>query len=371
MGIKDLLTFFKSKYPHLTSTRKHISSYKYEKIAVDAINFLYKYKCSYGDKWLVQGFRNLIVNLRTEHVHPIFVFDGKAPVIKGPEQESRREKRRQQMDKSVSLKHALEMYTNGHDPSDILKSTMNNIRKKDGSDILLGTLDTSDALNEDIDIRKMSGYIENMDKQIVNITDEDIQDLMEYFSICGIQYIQALGEAEKLCADLCRLDLVKAALTEDTDVLAYGCPLWLGSMTDKTVREIVYTDVLEALEYTPEQFTEFCIMCGCDYNTRMPKVGPVTAYKLLKTHGSLDNFPDTYPLSLLNYVVIKSMFMLPMTGKRNRIDYSTPIDKKKLTEFLIIHGYRPYEVNNDITRFYSKCDPILCELRDEGTERSE
>ena len=47
-------------------------------------------------------------------------------------------------------------------------------------------------------------------------------------------------------------------------------------------------NVLKALDLTQEQFIDLCCMLGCDFCDNVYKVGPETAYKLIKTHGSWD-----------------------------------------------------------------------------------
>ena len=37
-----------------------------------------------------------------------------------------------------------------------------------------------------------------------------------------------------------------------------------------------------------ETFIDFCILCGCDYCGTVRGVGPATAFKMLKAHGSLE-----------------------------------------------------------------------------------
>lgn len=40
------------------------------------------------------------------------------------------------------------------------------------------------------------------------------------------------------------------------------------------------------------QFVDFCILLGCDYLDPIPKVGPNTALKLIREHGSLEAVVD-------------------------------------------------------------------------------
>ena len=56
---------------------------------------------------------------------------------------------------------------------------------------------------------------------------------------------------------------------------------------------------MESLGLTEEQFIDFCIMCGCDYNKNIPKVGPANSYTLIKEHKSIDNLPPKYDKTIL------------------------------------------------------------------------
>ena len=44
---------------------------------------------------------------------------------------------------------------------------------------------------------------------------------------------------------------------------------------------------------TDEQFVKFCILCGCDYCTNVPKVGNTTALKI-KKHNNIEDIIEEY-----------------------------------------------------------------------------
>lgn len=39
---------------------------------------------------------------------------------------------------------------------------------------------------------------------------------------------------------------------------------------------------------TQDQFIDFCILCGCDYTTKIKYIGPIKAYKMMKEEGSIE-----------------------------------------------------------------------------------
>ena len=45
--------------------------------------------------------------------------------------------------------------------------------------------------------------------------------------------------------------------------------------------------ILNTLNISQEKWIEFCIMCGCDYVKRIPKMGPNTSFKILKDNHNV------------------------------------------------------------------------------------
>ena len=80
MGIKKLNKFLKQNFPEVFK-KIHISHYAFQKIAIDISLYMYKYKSIAGSKWL-SCFIQLICCLRRNHIHCVFIFDGKAPPAK-------------------------------------------------------------------------------------------------------------------------------------------------------------------------------------------------------------------------------------------------------------------------------------------------
>ena len=43
---------------------------------------------------------------------------------------------------------------------------------------------------------------------------------------------------------------------------------------------------------TEDEFIDLCILCGCDYASRIGGIGPVKAFKLIKDYGTLEKVLD-------------------------------------------------------------------------------
>lgn len=109
---------------------------------------------------------------------------------------------------------------------------------------------------------------------------------------CAVPYLTSKTEAEHLCAALCRDGYVAAVYTKDTDVFPLQTPLVISASedfgTERMFKMASYQDVLAHLRMTPETFTDLCIFCETDYNTRFPGFGPKKAQSALYKHGTLE-----------------------------------------------------------------------------------
>ncbi|KAG8680920.1 Elongation of fatty acids protein 2, partial [Ceratobasidium sp. 395] len=85
---------------------------------------------------------------------------------------------------------------------------------------------------------------------------------------------------------------VFAAGSEDMDTLTFNTPVLYRHLTfseakKAPISEIILEKALEGLGMNMEQFTELCILLGCDYLEPIKGVGPKNAFKLMQEHGSL------------------------------------------------------------------------------------
>ena len=304
MGVKGLNAIIK-KYAPECMTELHISMYAYQKIAVDTSLYMFKYKVIFGDRWLT-AFINLVGCLRKNNIHPVFVFDSKAPVEKEDEKKKRQEKRDKQQEKLDQLEASIQTY---HDQG-IVDDLLQEVYSKTVSDQLnrlLGGPTKASSFN----IRAVEEEFNRMKSKVVSIADGDFKLLKELFSTLDIQHVQAPSEAEAYGSYLCSIGQVDAVLSEDTDVLAYGCPKFLVKLDAirGTCIEMDINVMYEALGLTYSSFVDLCIMCGTDYNSNMKGIGPEKAYKLIKQYGSLDEIENAgYPTECLNYPRVRELY---------------------------------------------------------------
>ena len=106
-------------------------------------------------------------------------------------------------------------------------------------------------------------------KEFIKIQQSDIENVKSLFQAYGVTYIEALGEADKLCAKLVCKNRVFACLSEDMDLFVYGCNRVFRylSLLNKTVICYDLKKILTDVNLTLEEFKCICIASGTDYNT--------------------------------------------------------------------------------------------------------
>jgi 5'-3' exonuclease len=150
-------------------------------------------------------------------------------------------------------------------------------------------LDPFSQMDKLIEIREKSEQTKRQDITVLPLHYQNLQDLFDKHSI---PYIFAVGEAEYCCAWLARQKLVDIVITDDWDAVAAGAPIVLRHVqsTKKELEEVHYDTLLTALDVTPEQFTDICILAGSDFCPTIPKIGIHTGYKHIKKYKSMESF---------------------------------------------------------------------------------
>ncbi|EDK45129.1 structure-specific endonuclease RAD27 [Lodderomyces elongisporus NRRL YB-4239] len=259
MGVKGLNQLIKEHSPHAYKEFE-LKNLFGRKVAIDASMCLYQFliavRQSDGQQLTndegettshLSGIFYRTIRMVENNIKPVYVFDGKPPVLKGGELEKRLLKR-EEAQKQI------------------------------------------DNLKDDASVSDMTKY----QKRLVRVSRDQNDEAKKLLELMGIPYVNAPCEAEAQCAELARGGKVFAAASEDMDTLCYEPPQLLRHLTFAEARkmpidQITYKEAIQGLDMTKEQFIDLCILLGCDYCETIKGVGPVTAYKLIKEHGSLDN----------------------------------------------------------------------------------
>lgn len=303
MGINKLNSFIKKSSPRAI-TENDLSDFKNKKIAIDCNNYAYILKSTAQKRIipitnfeevdepdepsirreLLLLFINFIKKLLEYNITPVFVFDGIHPVEKMDTKTKRHE-----------VKNKL---------SNNITENLNKLRQCDN------------ILQKGLIIEQIRKDCSNN----ISVSDADIESLKLLFESLGIPCLVSIEEAEKLCSALCIENRVAGVLSKDTDNLAYGCPLLISEFRSSygtaTLTCIRLDYVLEDLKMSYESFLDFCIMCGCDYNSNIKNYGPKRSYDLIKKHHKIENLPKkVLDISeCLNYEFCRKMFNYVPSG---------------------------------------------------------
>jgi flap endonuclease-1 len=264
MGIKGLSEFLRKKCP-LAFVPTELGQYRGLRVAIDVPIYAYKYafyKTAPSDvDTVLNGFlRQNRTWTQRYGMTCIFVFDGPSVAAKMAEHQ-RREKAR------ASLKQKQQV-----DLQELKEEAAEHMQK--GNDFEL-----------------MSAYLqmEAVQRRSTSVSSTEYECLKELFQEKNIPFCVGEGDAEKKCAELCLSGEADVVATEDYDALVCGAPRVLRNVS-KLPEEVHLQTVLDNLQFTQEQFIHFCVLCGSDFTTYLPNVGPAAAYKAIQTYGTIDQF---------------------------------------------------------------------------------
>lgn len=333
MGIKNLNNLLRKKCPHVF-VETHLSEYAFKKLAIDVSLFMCKFKAICGDRWLT-SFVNLVQCLRRNEIHCVFIYDNGAPHEKSAEREERVKQREKTEQKVIELDMALDKYYLTGEIEPILMDLHDKIEKQS---VPVQRLLSKAIQPPKFDIKSVKEKIDKMKNYNIKITPEDFQKTRDLFDILQTPYYIAPLEAECMCADLCKRGIVDGVLSEDTDVLAYGSPIFLTKIDAKndTCVLIKYEDVLESLKLTKEQFLDLCIMCGCDYNKNIPKIGGEKSFNYISKYKSIEEIERNMNIdvSILNHTRTRELFTNYERHEVKKVMYCGSPDFEKVKEFM-------------------------------------
>ncbi len=358
MGLDGFLQFVKKKYPDIIKTN-HISLYAHKIVFLDIASYVYKYIFIFGNnnsQWL-SSMLQMFLTLRGNKVNIIPVFDGKAPEAKKDEIDDRKEKRQKVKDRMKLVQDIIEKIstetTLTQDEIDLANEIIKKIKDKEGTTKLKNLLSMSnltissqnevlqkDSFTQD-DINMLQQYILNVKKQMIYIGDKDTEHLRDLIDILGIPYVMAPEEAEAYCCSMLKQGIGSSVISCDTDCFAHGAKsvILTFDVQNGTITYIDLEDLLETMELTQEQFVDFSILIGCDYNkkNKLPKVGPVKALELIKKYNLIDNI-EGYDISILKHEDIRKLFN-PIYKKIKKLK-NKDIDEDALFNFIDEHNLR-------------------------------
>tara|TARA_B110000037_G_scaffold9957_1_gene10841 strand:+ start:18155 stop:19123 length:969 start_codon:yes stop_codon:yes gene_type:complete len=309
MGIKYLNKYLQT---NCTNSIRQIGLHELrdKKIVIDTSIYLYRFL---GENALLENFYLMISIFREYNIIPLFVFDGKPP-----------KEKYELLKKRKNDKKKAEMKYNELD-----------CKMKDG-------IDTMNKQEE----KEIKETMEILKKDFIRVHHTDIENVKLLFQAYGVSYIEAPGEADKLCAKMVCKNKAHACLSEDMDLFVYGCPRVLRymSLLKKTVVMYNLKDMLSELDLTQDEFRSICIVSGTDYNIGCDDIGnnlikTLKYFKKYKKSGT-DGFYEwlenntKYIADVIDLYTVHSLFTLEDMDEYKQFEklkiVNGPINKSNL-----------------------------------------
>lgn len=332
MGVKNLMKLIRTKFPSAIY-QTHISTYVRKRVLLDVSNYIYKYKAIYGDRFLT-AFLNLIKLFYRFNVHCCFIFDGQAPLEKLKTLCERKKHKQTQKARIDNLKTSIELYE--QNPEKVPQSLLQFVDNPFGC----------------INTEELKEKLTKMERENIHILPDDILSLKQLITLTGSKYIEAPTETEPLCGAIQVNSnyAVQTVFSEDSDLLVYGIKELIIKCDSNGNCSVVSLDkLLELMEFTHEQFIDFCIMCGTDYNDNILGIGPINSYNLIKQHLTIENYEKTSGKSPIGYKRTRELMRPYETTdiSKLKIEYwDVSINKDELLNFLFEHNIVDYEIED-------------------------
>lgn len=145
----------------------------------------------------------------------------------------------------------------------------------------------------------------------VRVTPEMAHRLIRQLRIHRIECIVAPYEADAQLAYLCKTGYIAAAVSEDSDLLVFGCPVVLyklqgdGSCKGIRLENLREHPLVNLSRWTHEQFILMSILAGCDYVKNCKSIGIKKACNIIshmseiprimmKLKYEIGRIPDNY-----------------------------------------------------------------------------
>ena len=333
MGLLKIPEYLKEKCGHLLH-KEHISLFAHQRVFLDIAGFLYKFACTLGvkdNRW-VNAFVSMMLMFRRNAVIIIPVFDGQAPQAKLAEQQERREQRQKKRERTERLRAAIAAFEVGDRTEDTMtvlsqecQSTTQRGRKAASQREANGDDEGGEGNNESatpritilqhISAQQLAGLkfmVDMWERQTSSLSPDDLKFLKDILSASGITWLQAPTEAEAYCCYLVRNGYGAAVISADSDCLAHRADVIINDIDVNTGAITFYNlaDILQHLQLHERQLIDLGILVGCDYNpgSRVNRIGPVKAIKLLQQYGDIDHIPDLNDVGVLKHHMIRELF---------------------------------------------------------------
>src|SRR3990170_2000332 len=286
------------------ATPRTLEDFAGRAIAVDAFNALYQFlsiiRQPDGTPLMdrqgrvtshLSGIVYRTTNLLAVGIKPIFVFDGKPPMMKGRTIEAR-----------VDIKRKAEREW------------------------------------EDAKLKGDLARARTKAMQTSRLTEEMVAQSRRLLRLLGVPWVQAPGEGEAQASTMAGKGDAWATASQDYESLLFGSPVLVRNLAlsgkRKLPRKDAYVDVqpeqvelaatLAKLSLSREQLVDVAILIGTDYNEGVKGIGPKKALALIGRHGTLEGVLREEGKGIEDIDAIRELFLHPAVTESYELAWTEP-----------------------------------------------
>lgn len=191
-----------------------------------------------------------------------------------------------------------------------------------------------------------------------------VGDSKKLLTAMGIPFVDAPSEGEAQAAYMVKKGDADKIASQDYDSLLFGSPLVVRNLTISGKRKLqkknIYVDVkpeiislmdnLNELGISHSQLIDIALCVGTDFNEGLEGIGPKTALKLIKEHGTIEQMLASKGLEIPDLEDIKEFFKSPPVADDYSLKWKKP-DTAQVISFLCIeHDFSEDRVTKALER---------------------
>jgi len=369
MGIKDLTKFLRDKKVNCFVENYPLSNLSGFRIGIDANNFLFVqaaglhkdaiYKTVnviddgfdrelFLQKLYLRVINSLILYMNNG-ITPILVFDGEAQIEKTGEREKRREDRTKRTNKVKEYQEEMNK----------IPIHLRNVKN-------LGNV-PKELWEQALKYTELEKEVKKIMSTQVFVPRDEMMAVKMLIESLGIPCITAPSEGEMFCAELATGFQTAATFSSDSDCLALGIQFYFDTITGSKkgkggyINGTVLDPILEDLKLTMDEFRDFCILLGTDFNERIPGYGPAKGYKLIEECRSIEKIQEIKGLDItpLNHIRTRELIT---PKKRDWNEYQLDIDFRKFDKVgeIVLNQYNLSSVFPNLFEAIENVKKVRC-----------
>ena len=187
-------------------------------------------------------------------------------------------------------------------------------RRKKRKDNIIKRDNVRELLLSQSPLERDPAVIEEYKKSVLKcqyIEGKSIEKLKDICKYMGLPTIIAEDEAENLASSLAVERKISAVWSADTDTYPLGAPLVIkgfDNINGQLHIKCTFTlKILQGLDMNHEEFRDFCILLGTDFNNNLEGIGPSKSRILIEKYRTLERIQEETKHNLEGFIDYKNI----------------------------------------------------------------